>query len=83
MDIQMLTNFFMWCTIINGALLVFWAVIFCLAPNLVYNTQKMWIPIEREFFNQALYAFIGLFKTIYIVFNVVPFIALLIIGEKL
>ena len=80
MDIQTLTTFFMWCTIINGGLLVLWAVMFVLVPGLVYRTQSMWCPISRETFNVAMYSFIGFFKIVFPVFNVVPYVALLIVG---
>ena len=80
MDIQTLTTFFMWCTIINGALLTLWITIFMLAPDLVYRTQSKWFPIPRETFNVVFYSFLGLFKIIFLVFNVVPYVALLIVG---
>jgi len=80
MDIQLLTDFFMWCTILNGGLLIFWTIMFMSAPNLVYRTQNKWFPIPRETFNVVMYSFIGLFKIFFLVFNVVPYFALLIIG---
>ena len=80
MDIQILTGFFMWCTIINGGMLALWTIMLILAPDLVYQTQSKWFPISRETFNVVIYAFLGLFKIIFLVFNVVPYIALRIIG---
>jgi hypothetical protein len=80
MDIQTLTTFFMWCTIINGALLTLWITIFMLAPDLVYRTQSEWFPLPRETFNVVFYSFLGLFKIVFLVFNVVPYVALLIVG---
>lgn len=80
MDIQTLTSFFMWCTIINTGFLVFLTLIFMLAPNLIYRLQSTFFPITRETFNIVIYSFIGLFKVVYLVFNVVPWIALEIIG---
>jgi hypothetical protein len=80
MDIQTLTAFFMWCTIINGGLLVLWSTIYLLAPDLVYRMQRKWFPFPRETFNLVFYSFLGLFKIFILVFNVVPYIALLIIG---
>ena len=79
MDIQTVTTFFMWCTIMNGALLALLLVMCLLAPDLVYRTQRIWFPIPRETFDVVLYSFLGLFKIIFLVFNVVPYIALLII----
>ena len=80
MDIQTLTTFFMWCTIINGVLLLLSITLFMLVPDLVYRTQSLWFPIPRETFNVVYYSFIGLFKIVFLVFNAVPYIALLIAG---
>jgi hypothetical protein len=80
MDIQTLTAFFMWCTIINGALLVLWSILCMFAPDLVYRTQNKWFPLPRETFNVVIYSFLGLFKIVFLVFNVVPYVALLIVG---
>jgi hypothetical protein len=79
MDIQTLTAFFMWCTIINVGLLLFLALIYLLAPNLAYRLQSRFIPISRETFDIVFYSFIGVFKVFVMVFNVAPWIALLII----
>ncbi len=79
MDIQTLTTFFMWCTIINGALFVFWTTMCIFAPDLVYRTQNRFFPMPRETFNVVIYSFVGLFKIIFLVFNAVPYVALLII----
>ena len=80
MDIHELTGFFMWCTIINGSLLAFWTVMFLLAPDVVYRTQSRWFPISRETFNVVMYSFLGLFKIVFLVFNIVPYLVLLIVG---
>ena len=80
MDIEALTRFFMWCTIINGAMLVLSAIMLMLAPGLVYRMQSKWFPLSRETFDVAIYSFLGFFKIIFLVFNVVPYVALLIVG---
>jgi hypothetical protein len=79
MDIQTLTTFFMWCTIINGTLLVLWATMGILAPDLVYRMQSKWFPITRETYNVVIYSFLGLFKIVFLVFNLVPYVVLLIL----
>lgn len=80
MDVQTLTGFFMWCTILDGGMLVLWTIMFMAAPGFVYRMQSRLFPIPRETFNTVMYSFLGLFKIVFIVFNVVPLIALLIIG---
>ncbi|MEE9351392.1 MAG: hypothetical protein V3U78_03970 [Thiotrichaceae bacterium] len=79
MDIQTLTSFFMWCTIINGGVLVLWSLLFMFAPDFIYRLQNRWFPIPRETFSSIIYALIGLFKIFFYVFNLVPYLALLII----
>jgi len=80
MDIPTLTAFFMWCSIINGGILLLWIGCCMFAPDLVFRTQRRWFRIPRESFDLVLYAFIGLFKVFFLVFNLVPYLALLLIG---
>ena len=80
MDIQILTSFFMWCSIINGGLLIFWTLMVMAAPELVYRTQRRWFAIPRETFDVVIYAFLGLYKIFFLVFNLVPYLALVIVG---
>ena len=80
MDIQMLTRFFMWCTILNMGLLVLSFLILAFAGDFVYRMHSKWFPMQRETFNVVFYSFIGIYKTIVFIFNVVPWIVLAIIG---
>ena len=80
MGIQALTQFFMWCTVINAGIFILWAVFSVLTPDFLYRIQSKWFPIPRETFNVAMYSFMGLFKIFFLFFNVVPYVALLIIA---
>ncbi len=80
MDIQTLTTFFLWCSIINGGILVLWTLSFMFAPDLVYRLQSKWFPLSRETFSAIFYSLIGLYKVFFLVFNLVPYLALLVIG---
>lgn len=80
MDLATLTAFFMWCTIINGGLLLLWTVMMIAAPDLVFRTQRRWFPMPRETFTLFMYGFLGLFKIVVLVFCVIPYVALLIVG---
>jgi len=70
----------MWCTILNGALLIFSFLICAFAGDWVYRMHGRWFAIPRETFNVVLYAFIGFFKIIFLFFNLVPYFALTIVG---
>ena len=82
MDIQTLKSFFLWCTIINVALLVFSTMIIMFEPEWLYQIHSRWFTIPRETFNVILYSWLGLYELFIFVFNVVPLVALLIIGGK-
>jgi len=78
MNIQMLSVFFMWCTIINFGLLILMSLILVYAAEWVYRIHSKLFPMSRETFNVVIYSFLGLYKIIFIVFCLVPYIVLLI-----
>ena len=80
MDLQTLTTFFMWCTIINCGLLICWVLCQMIIPNLLYKTQVAFFPMAKEKFNPIFYLFLGIYKIFFIVFNAVPFVVLLIMA---
>ncbi len=80
MDIETLTAFFMWCTIVNVIVFAWAAIWFMLAPDFVYRMQTRMFPLPRETFNAIIYGFLALHKLLIIVFGFVPWIALLIVG---
>ena len=82
MDIHKLTAFLMWCTIINGAILIFSIAGCILAPDMTYDIQTALFNIPRETVDVVVYAFLGLFKIFWLIFNLVPYVALLIVEPK-
>ncbi len=70
----------MWCTILNVALLVLWSLICLCAADRVYRIYSKWFSVSRETFNVAIYSFIALHKILVFVFNLIPYIALFIVG---
>lgn len=80
MDVQMLTRFFMWCTILNIGFLLFFFLVLIINIDFVYKMQSKLFPMSRETFNVVLYSFIAIYKIIIFVFNLVPWITLSIIG---
>jgi len=70
-----------WCTIINGGFLVLSIIIGISGLDLVYRVQGKLFQIPREDFNVAYYSFLGLYKIVWLVFNAVPYITLMIIKK--
>ena len=80
MDITAVKDFFMWCTIINGLMLIFSSLVCILFGDFSFKINNKYYSITREQFNVILVSFIALYKLVFIVFNLVPFVALLIIA---
>ncbi|MBM4277317.1 MAG: hypothetical protein FJ130_05445 [Deltaproteobacteria bacterium] len=80
MDIQTVRTFFMWCTIINGGLLIFSFLTCAYAREWVYRMHGKWFPMPRETFDVVIYGFIGIMKVFVLMFNLIPYIALVIIA---
>ncbi len=80
LDITTLQAFFMWCTILNLGVLIITGLFLAIGGDFVYWLQSKFFPIPRQTFDVAIYCWIGLYKLVVIVFNVVPWIALSIIG---
>ncbi|MEW8014138.1 MAG: DUF6868 family protein [Candidatus Sedimenticola endophacoides] len=80
MDVRLMTEFFLWCTLIDGALLLWWTLWLMLAPQQGYRIQSRFFPLSRQRFDELMYGFLGFFKILFIVFNLVPCLVLVIIG---
>ena len=80
MELETLTAFFKWCSVINLGIYIVWVLLVLWAPDFIYRAQTKWIPISRETFGVAMYAFMGAFKIVLIVFCIVPYLSLLIIS---
>ena len=81
MNLESLTAFFMWCSIISAGIYVFWVLFFLLLPDLVYSVQTRWVPISRETYNTIMFSLMGAFKIALILFVLVPYVSLLIVGQ--
>jgi hypothetical protein len=46
----------------------------------MYKSQRIVTSLTREQFEPIFYSLLGMFKIVFLVFNLVPFIALKIIG---
>jgi len=76
MSVEILTRFLMWCTVLNGSLLLLWTVMSITVPDTVYRMQSKWFDITRQQHNVAMYWYLGFFKIFFLVFNLIPYIAL-------
>ena len=80
MDIGTVRAFFMWCTVLNVGMLIFTFVITAFGGDWVYKMHSKLYPMPRETFNVVIYAFMGVYKVLVIMFNLIPYLALSIVG---
>lgn len=79
MNLEQLTEFFKWMTIINVGLLVFSSVTVMLLKDIMSRMHAKLFGVKEEQVRITAYGYIGMFKVLVIVFNIVPYIALLLI----
>ena len=79
MDIEILKQFLMWCTIINAAMFVISALSLAWLGDFAYRMHGKMFKLSRESFNVVIYSYIGLYKVLFTVFNLAPYLALVII----
>ena len=82
MTIHTLTAFFKWCSIINITLLIVSGLVFMVFPGFYYGVHGTMFDLPQEGFNTIFYGFLGLYKILILVFNLVPYVALVIVRKK-
>lgn len=79
MTLVALRDFFLWCMIINGGLLILSSLIILCARDSIYRLHGKMFRLPEEKVASSCYKAIAFYKILIIVFNVVPYIALVII----
>ena len=76
MNVVLLKEFFMWCMVINLGLFI-WTAVMCLtARNFILRVHGKMFGLSEDTINAMLYGFLGFYKIVFIVFVLVPWIAL-------
>jgi hypothetical protein len=79
MPIETVREFFMWCTVINYGVVLCWFLIFSLAHEWMHRLHNRWFCLPIEKFVTVHYTAMAIYKIGILLFNLVPFIALLMI----
>jgi len=80
MELEMIRAFFAWCSVINIVLLLWWAFFLLFAHDWTYRIHSKWFKVSIEQFDAIHYAAMATFKLGLLMFNLVPYFALRIIG---
>ncbi len=81
MNIRMVRKALLWCAIINYGLLLWWCLYFMLAQDWMHQVAGAWFHISAEQFDAINFAGILFYKIAIVLFNIVPCIALYIVGR--
>jgi len=80
MSVDIVRNFFLWCTVINYVLLVIWFLLYVLPHGWLYRIWGRWFRLTAEQFDAVNFAGIAFYKLGILLFNLVPYLALRISG---
>ena len=80
MTLELIRATVAWCSVINIVLLIWWYLFFFLAHDWTYRLHSKWFKLSVETFDTVHYAGMGLFKVGILLFNLVPYFALRIVG---
>ena len=78
MSVDTMRGVLLWCGAINMGLLLWWLLIFMLAHDWMYRVHSRWFKLSPETFDSIHYTGMAFFKICIFVFNIVPYVALLI-----
>ena len=80
MTLELTRSMLAWCSVINIGLLLWWYLFLLLAHDWVFRMHTKWFDIPVDRFDAIHYGGMGLFKIGILLFNLVPYLALRIIG---
>jgi hypothetical protein len=80
MTTEILKDFFMWCSILNIVFLTIMWLLFWLGRSWIYRIHTKWLKLSDQQFDALWYGIFAFYKISIFLFNIVPFIALVIVG---
>jgi hypothetical protein len=80
MTIEVIRPFLLWCTVINYGVLLAWFLVFVFAHDLMQRIHGRWFHLSRDQFDALHYAGMAVYKVGILLFNLVPFVVLSILG---
>ena len=80
MSIAIVRKVLLWCVVINYGVLLVWWLFFLFAHDRMYGLHSRWFHLSVEQFDALHYAGMVLYKIGILLFNLVPYIALCIVG---
>ena len=77
-----LGDFFLWCAIVNYLILSLWFMAFWLGHDWMYKLHGRWFGLTTAQFDALHYGGMAAYKVGILLLNLVPYIALNIVGRQ-
>ncbi len=81
MSLEMVRRTLLWCAVINYGVLLVWWLFFLFAHEWMYQLHGRWSHLAVEQFDALHYAGMALYKIGILLLNLVPYIALRLVGR--
>ena len=72
----------LWSTVVNYTVLLVWFLSFRFARDSIYRLHARWFRLSPERFDALHYAGMAVYKIGILLFNLAPYIALLVVGRS-
>lgn len=79
MSVETLRGVLLWCTILNLGVLLVWGLVATFAAAPLYRLWGRWFRMSREAFDAINFCGIIFYKSLTLLFNLMPLIALHIV----
>ena len=80
MTLEIIRDVLACCSLINIVLLIIWFLFFIYAHDFMYRFHGKWFKLSEGTFDAIHYGSIAFFEIVILVFNIVPYLALRIVG---
>jgi hypothetical protein len=80
MNIEVVRSALLWCTFLNYAPLLVWLLLYMLPHSWLYRLWAKWFRLTLEQFDAINFTGIVLYKAGVLLLNLVPYVALRIVG---
>lgn len=80
MNVTLVSEFLLWCLVINYIILLWWFAAFVFAHGWMFRLHSRWFRLSEERFDSIHYTGMAIYKIGILLFNLVPYIALCIVA---
>jgi hypothetical protein len=81
MYVPFVSEFLLWCLVINYIILLWWFATFIFAHGWMFRLHSRWFRLSEDRFDNIHYTGMAIYKIGILLFNLVPYIALRILAS--